>query len=394
MRILTIGNMYPPQHLGGYELMWRSSSRQLRQAGHEVRILTTDFSIPTPDPSIREEADVHRELGWYWRDHRWPRLGPLDRARLERRNLAILDRHLEDFRPDAIAWWAMGGMSLSLIVRALERGVPGAAIVVDDWLIYGPKEDQWQRLSARLGPVGRAIGRAAGIPTGLSFDSRLEWLLVSESVASGARASGWTLTDAAIIHAGVDLELFDEQPERPWRWHLSCVGRLDPRKGTRTAIEAVAALPDATLEIVGSGDADYERRLRERVAELDLADRVRFSRIGRDQLPTVYAGSDAILFPVSWSEPFGIVPLEAMAVGRPVVASGTGGSGEYLRDGENCVLFSPPDDPGALAAAVTRLAGDPRLRAQVRAGGSATAASRGELQFNLEVERLLQRAAQ
>ena len=50
-----------------------------------------------------------------------------------------------------------------------------------------------------------------------------------------------------------------------------------------------------------------------------------------------------VVFPVRWEEPWGLVPIEAMARGRPVVATGRGGSGEYLRDGENCVLFEADD---------------------------------------------------
>jgi glycogen synthase len=79
-----------------------------------------------------------------------------------------------------------------------------------------------------------------------------------------------------------------------------------------------------------------------------------------------------VLFPVRWEEPWGLVPLEAMAAGRPVVATATGGAAEYLRDGENALVV-PPDDPVALAAAVRRLE-DEGLRARLVAGGRATAA--------------------
>ena len=85
------------------------------------------------------------------------------------------------------------------------------------------------------------------------------------------------------------------------------------------------------------------------IGELGLTERVDIVRHEeRDALAGHYAAADAVLFPVQWEEPWGLVPLEAMAVGRPVVASGTGGSAEYLRDEENCLIYSPLDGaPGA-----------------------------------------------
>ena len=91
------------------------------------------------------------------------------------------------------------------------------------------------------------------------------------------------------------------------------------------------------------------------------------------------------LFPVRWDEPWGLVPLEAMARGRPVIATGRGGSAEYLRDGENCLLF-PAGEAGALAGAVERLAADAALRARLREGGLRTAP--------LHTERVLDEAVE
>jgi glycosyltransferase involved in cell wall biosynthesis len=85
------------------------------------------------------------------------------------------------------------------------------------------------------------------------------------------------------------------------------------------------------------------------------------------------------------------VPLEAMAVGTPVVATGTGGSAEYLQDGENCLIFER-DDAAALAAAVGRLAGDGDLRERLRDGGVATAARYGEEPYNRAVVAAVERA--
>jgi glycosyltransferase involved in cell wall biosynthesis len=155
----------------------------------------------------------------------------------------------------------------------------------------------------------------------------------------------------------------------------------------QTAIEALAHLPaQARLEIVGGWDAAEERRLRAEAARLGVAERVVFAgQRDRSELAATYRAADAVVFPVVWDEPWGLVPLEAMAQGRPVVATGRGGSGEYLRDGENCLLFEA-GDAGALAGVLQRLADDPQLRGRLREGGLATAPRHTETVFNAAVE--------
>src|SRR3954469_13632460 len=110
MRVLTVGNMYPPHHLGGYELVWRSAVEHLRAQGHEVSVLTTGFhrdDVDEPDP-----PHVHRDLRWWWRDHAWPRFSVRQRVAVERHNARVVDERLERDRPDVVSWWSMGGMSL------------------------------------------------------------------------------------------------------------------------------------------------------------------------------------------------------------------------------------------------------------------------------------------
>src|ERR1700722_20158158 len=100
MRVLAVGNVYPPHLLGGYEVIWRGVTHQLRTDGHAARVLTTDYRRADVPPDAAEDDDVHRELRWYWRDHEWPAVDPLERLRIERHNAAVFDRHLRDFQPD------------------------------------------------------------------------------------------------------------------------------------------------------------------------------------------------------------------------------------------------------------------------------------------------------
>jgi glycosyltransferase involved in cell wall biosynthesis len=190
-----------------------------------------------------------------------------------------------------------------------------------------------------------------------------EWLFCSEYIR---QVCGPELPRWRIAHPGFDAATFTAAPEREWDWSLAYVGRLDERKGVHLAIDALRHLPPgASLTVAGTGDDEYVASLRARAHGLD----VRFvGAKSRAELRDVYAAADVVVFPVQWNEPWGLVPLEAMGVGRPVVASGTGGSAEYLRDGENCILYSPIDSAEALADGVRR-ARDADLDLDVRRYG-------------------------
>lgn len=393
MRVLTVGSMYPPLHLGGYELVWRSAVAHLRDRGHAVRVLASDHGLDGgAAPGSDAGEDVHRELRSYWRDHAFPRLAPWTRLAIERHNASVLDRHLAELRPDAVCWWAMGGLSLALIERVRRAGLPSAAVVCDDWMLYGPLVDAWLRPLARHPRLGRLAERLTGIPARVDLAAAGPSLFPSETTR-GRAARARELAGARVCHQGVDRELFRPAPPRPWSWRLLYAGRIDPRKGIDTAILALTVLGEqATLTIAGAGDPGHGEELRSLVDSNGLGGRVRFEQHPREALPELYARSDALLFPVRWEEPWGLVPLEAMSVGTPVVATGRGGSGEYLRDGENCLLFDPERGPEALARCVGRLAADAGLRARLREGGLRTAGRFSEREWNGAVEQLLERA--
>jgi glycogen(starch) synthase len=379
--------MYPPHDLaGGYELTWRSSVLHLRARGHEVRVLASDFHAPPLEPSFELDRDVYRELRWYWRDHKFSRYGLRKRIAIERSNAHVLERHLAAFRPDVVAWWGMGGMSLGLVERVRRAGLPAVGVVGDEWLRWGPRADGWLRPLHTRPRLARAAERLTGLPGSVDFDRAAHWLFNSEAM----RRSAPPLTRTAVAHPGIDDELFKPAPPKEWRWRLLYLGRIDRRKGIHVAVEALRELSDdATLTVQGGGDDSYLRELEGRAEPGRLV----LSTEPRERLPAVYAASDVVVFPVQWEEPWGLVPLEAMAVGRPVVASGTGGSREYLRHERNALVYEPRDSPGALAAAVRRLADDAELRERIRTHGTETAARFTERSYNEAIERALEEAA-
>ncbi len=393
MRVLAIGSMYPPHFEGGYELVWRSAVRHLRDRGHTVRVLVSDYRAERPDPEIPEDPDAHRDLRWYWRDHSVVRLGPRTSLALERHNTRALGKHLRELSPDVVTWWAMGAMSLSMIELVRGSGVPAVGFVHDRWMLYGPDVDGWQRGMRRLGPLAGALGSIVRVPTRLDLGRAGRWLFSSDALRDEI-LSALPLPDTGVARPGIEPGLFPAGPETEWSGRLLYVGRIDPPKGIANAVSAVASLPGTSLEIVGTGAAWHEAELRDLAHGLRVSDRITFrGQVPRAQLADTYACADAVLFPVLWEEPWGLVPLEAMAAGRPVVATGSGGSAEYMRHEQNCLIFKPRDDPAALADAVRRVAGDAALRRRLRENGFETARRHTEDAFNQAVAREVEEVA-
>jgi glycosyltransferase involved in cell wall biosynthesis/phosphoheptose isomerase len=174
-----------------------------------------------------------------------------------------------------------------------------------------------------------------------------------------------------IVPCGVDLGFFD--PHGPAerraadRDRLLYVGRLVRRKGVGNVIEALPHMPGVELVVAGGPpraelDRDPEaRRLAELARRHGVAERVDLrGRVPRESLPQLIRSADAIVS-VPWYEPFGIVPLEAMACGVPVIASAVGGMIDSVVDGETGIHV-PPRDPERLAEATIELLADPERR--------------------------------
>src|SRR5918993_149778 len=193
------------------------------------------------------------------------------------------------------------------------------------------------------------------------------------------RAMGLPEDRATVIPCGVDTDAFRPLPvthgDRPV---LLVIGRIVERKGVGNVIEALAKLPGVELMIGGGPtpdllDTDPDiARLRRLAEHHAVADRVRFlGSVGRADVPALMSRADVVVA-VPWYEPFGIVPVEAMACGRPVVGSAVGGLLDTVDDGVTGFLV-PPRDSAALAPVLRDLLADPGRRAAYGRAGRARA---------------------
>lgn len=195
---------------------------------------------------------------------------------------------------------------------------------------------------------------------------------VSDAVAEGLRRHR-VAPRIEVLPPGVDVEGLLERSREPvelapGRPRFVCVGRQSAEKGIDVLIAAFAyvreRLPDVSLTLVGVGpQQEANERL---VAELGLAERVAFVGLLPNPAPSL-AAADVVVLP-SRREGLPVAALEALALGRPLVATEVGGTPEVVKDGETGWLV-PPEDPAALAHALVEAASDePEARRRAAAG--------------------------
>jgi glycosyltransferase involved in cell wall biosynthesis len=346
---------------GGQNLHVAELSSALAAAGHEVVVYTRrdDRAQQTEQTTPQGYRVVHVPAGPDRRvpkDELLPHMGEFTE---------FVDAHWQKERPDVVHshFWMSG---LVAALAAKRNGVP----VVHTYHALGAVKRRHQGDADTSPPsrirTERTIGRAADRIIATCSDE------VTELVRMGLPRER-----IKIVPCGVDCTQFQpDGPAAPRRLphRIVSVGRLVPRKGFGELIAAMPGLPDTELIIVGGPDRaalaeDPEaRRLRELATRLGVASRVRLTgQVPRSRMPEVLRSADVVAC-VPWYEPFGIVPLEAMACGVPVLATAVGGLTDTVVDAVTGVLV-PPRRPVALTSALKALLADPIKRSFLGAAG-------------------------
>jgi D-inositol-3-phosphate glycosyltransferase len=350
---------------GGMNVYVREVSRELGRMGVSVDVFTR-----SQDPSIQrvvrlgERARViHLAAGAE---------APMARER-------VYD-HMDEFAEGVEAWRIAEAIDYDLIhahywlsgVAALTLKRRWSVPVLQMFHTLARLKNRVARSAAELEPLVRVEEETRIV----SDADRIVAANVVER-AELLRDYGAHASRIATIPCGVDTDLFtpgdraearrrlglDDRPVLLW------VGRIAPIKGLDTLLDTVARLREAGRDmrlLVVGGEADeptngHETSLRRRIAALGLGESVRF--VGpqpQSVLPLYYAAADVTVLP-SYYESFGMVALEAMACGSPVIASRVGGLVTTVRDGVTGFLV-PDGDVEALAERIETLVGDPELR--------------------------------
>ena len=393
LSVLVITNRYPPDSEGGYESSCALVVQELRRRGHSITVVTRRSQPSLIDGHVsrilfdRNSGDRTLLLtGWA--------LEALDCRRFH--------QILEQAQPDVAYIWGSTGLSVRVLADATRR-VPTVVYVADywlaDWLSGSRMPDGFAHQIRALAneqlvgsaAVNRVVNRVfsrvdrqmhrrriAVTPSAVEFDS--------QHMADDLRRRNVLLGNGKVIPHALDLNRFHyidprERPSEPPR--ILFVGRVVPQKGVETLIDAMQwireRLPSAALTLAGTASPAYGRSLGARVASLGLVDSVDVvGHQDQQELQRLYDSHTVLAFPSEWEEPFGIVLLEAMASGLPVVSSAAGGSREIVSDGLDGLVFERGNSRD-LADKLCRLLSSEDLRSDLARRGRAKVVERYDI---------------
>jgi glycosyltransferase involved in cell wall biosynthesis len=348
VRIAHVTATFPP-HYSGTGIVCCHQALGLAQLGHTVAVFTADYSLGDADDPAK--IAVHR-LPVLFRFGNAPFLpGLLSLAPFD-----VLHLHYPFYFGSEMVF-----------LRSLVTNLRYVVTYHQDVLFAG-RLHVLDRLHHRL-LGGRIISRASKVLAS-SWDyaraSRIGSLLQTRPGSVDVLANG---VDAQRFHPDVDGSRLRAKYAKPGGRVVLFVAALDRAhyfKGLAILLQALARLQDRDIHLLVVGDGDLRPRYEQQATRWGLGEQVTFcGRVSDEALPAYYACSDLLVLPsITMGEAFGLVLLEAMASGRPVVASNLPGVRSVVNDGEDGLLIEP-GDVGDLADKMRTLLDDAQRRREM-----------------------------
>ncbi|MCL6465172.1 MAG: glycosyltransferase family 4 protein [candidate division WOR-3 bacterium] len=350
MRICMVSDNYYP-YIGGIAEHIHHLARELRQRGNSVKILTTNVGTRMMDclEQVPDESEVFRiGRGLVIRSNK-----SFARVPVAIRPVARVKKYFEEQGFEIIHMHGSLAPTLPLVALRASR-------VVNVFTFHANHDKS----------IGYALARSFLLPYFRAIHGK-----IAVSTAARDSAAKYFPGEYRIIPNGIDVQFFRPDvapvPElNNGRPKILFLGRFEPRKGLKYLLmalpEIVREIPDVQLVVVGTGLLGYaykgylDKEVEKNVYWAGL--------IPGEARPAYYRSCDLFCSPAIGYESFGIVLLEAMATGRPVVASDIVGYRTVLTPGEQGFLV-PPRDPHRLAQAIVKILKEPELARKMGEAG-------------------------
>lgn len=383
MKILFLSNLFPPNQIGGYEILCARVASLFAARGHDVHVLTSCYGKKIsyiPGLEIRQGLRLlcgeTIYQGFDKSETRWQVICD--------DNEIVAKNTIASIQPDIIFSWNLYGLSKSFFSALEKSDVPVVCMLTDIWLasMFSP-EFVGHYMQNNVYAEGN--NQTLHPPTGMQ---RLNCAAIfgASYMETLYQTAGLEFSSSEVIHNGVELDLCLTRPRMPrlkfvngkqGPVKLLFAGRLVKIKGVHVAVQALSILKqnyknkdyNVFLTIVGDdSDLDYIKQLREQIESLGITAEVEFkASIPERALPDLFEDHDIFLFP-SLYEPFSLTLIHAMASGIPIIASDVGGNVEIVDNGQTGLLF-PSSNALKLAEAINKLALDDNLREQISVSG-------------------------
>ena len=364
MRILAISNLYPPFHGGGYGVLCHRLCDCLSQAGHDVTILTSETKGENSHPGGHlVSLPVRRELAMI------EGLNSIFMLWEIMRNKRSVLRSIRELNPDLVFCFGIDGVGYQVYHTAVESGVPSVTVAGDTWLGQAwrdlPRFDPWHALINYRNSKGcvrlakrliKNLGGMLGLYTGIRPLAAHPVYAISNFLIDDLKSTGMSWTPLCHLIKYPLLPPFVSEDGTPVgldgsvspRLRVLFVSRMEPLKGPDVAIKGVALAvrrgADVQLTLAGIGAKDMESNLRMLAFELGIGERVKWvDAPNQEALVALYRSNDVFVFPSLIVEGLGIVCLEAMACGLPVLATRQGGQLDLVKEGETGLTFASGD---------------------------------------------------
>ena len=353
-RVLVVTHYWPP-HIGGIESVAVEHARSLAARGWAVTVATSRLAR---DASHEEYGPV--SVARFRCSNTLERALNVPVPMMSPTMLAFLVR--ESQRSDVVVAHGhvyLGSLYAALATRRAHR--PLVVIQHSPFVDYGSVVNVLETAADRF--IGRFVLRSATRIVAVSgFTAAYVRTLVPEATID-------------IVRSGIDTKRFRPAPSsrRPLRPRVVTVRRLVPRNGVGDLVSAWrdSALGDRAELLIGGNGPEMARI--QAMSAGDPSIRL-LGYVPDEELPALYRDADLFVLPSRSGEGFGLVALEAMASGLPVVATASGGVVDIVQEGINGRLVPPHDGP-ALAQTLDQLVGDVEVRAQLSRGALDTAGS-------------------